>query len=461
MAFNVSSEEDNSNNNSTIISCLDNLKRLGKYEYTKGGVGCNAIRDGMGLCWEAVAANTTLRQSCPRQDGFFDYRKETSRYCNPNGTWVFSRSDFADCLDATNLRYYLIVQNIPHAEQILAVNRVMEMVGIVLSIICISLSLFVFIYHDALRCKRTKIHINFFVAILLHVTIRLVIYVDQLMYEKKSPGESNHASIQFTGLCHTFYILLNYTLTCVFSWMLVEGIYLNILLTYSIFDDNKQKLMILFYFVGWGVPALLTAGWSYAMYAQFGFNQMCWSGYLNMPLYWTMHGPRLVIIVINVLCLLHVIKILRSKLKENKTTEIEQIKKSARAAILLLPLLGLTHVFFFVEAPIINEPIFAAWTFVSSFVTLYQGIYVSVLYCFLNNEVKNVVRRRWLDNVKFGDKFFCLRSSRSQAANRNKRENEANGHDANQKLIGYEMQTSEMTTTRTQVMSMSETEQAV
>ena len=84
---------------------------------------------------------------------------------------MFSLSSLADCLDATNLRYYLIIQNIPvslkrdlwnqsflvlkvvqsfskHAEQILAVNRVMEMVGIVLSIICISLSLFIFIYHE-------------------------------------------------------------------------------------------------------------------------------------------------------------------------------------------------------------------------------------------------------------------------------------------------------------------------
>jgi hypothetical protein len=34
--------------------------------------------------------------------------------------------------------------------------------------------------------------------------------------------------------------------------MLIEGIYLNILLTYSIFDDNKHKLMVFFYFLGWG-----------------------------------------------------------------------------------------------------------------------------------------------------------------------------------------------------------------
>lgn len=46
--------------------------------------------------------------------------------------------------------------------------------------------------------------------------------------------------------------LLEYIQTCNFMWMLNEGIYLNILLTYSIFDNNRSKVIILFYIIGWG-----------------------------------------------------------------------------------------------------------------------------------------------------------------------------------------------------------------
>ena len=35
-------------------------------------------------------------------------------------------------------------------------------------------------------------------------------------------------------------------------WMLNEGVYLNVLLTYSIFENNKKNLIGMFYLVGWG-----------------------------------------------------------------------------------------------------------------------------------------------------------------------------------------------------------------
>lgn len=48
------------------------------------------------------------------------------------------------------------------------------------------------------------------------------------------------------------YAVLEYIQMCNFMWMLNEGAYLNILLTYSVFDDNKKGIMIASYIVGWG-----------------------------------------------------------------------------------------------------------------------------------------------------------------------------------------------------------------
>ena len=49
------------------------------------------------------------------------------------------------------------------------------------------------------------------------------------------------------------YAVLEYIQMCNFMWMLNEGAYLNILLTYSVFDDNKKGIMIGSYIVGWGI----------------------------------------------------------------------------------------------------------------------------------------------------------------------------------------------------------------
>jgi hypothetical protein len=61
-------------------------------------------------------------------------------------------------------------------------------------------------------------------------------------------------------------------------------------------------------------------------------------------------------------------------------------RKGLKAAILLLPLLGIAHIVNFFDPP--KQTIaYTIFTLVSSFLLMYQGFFVSVLYCFLNNEV--------------------------------------------------------------------------
>ena len=100
--------------------------------------------------------------------------------------------------------------------------------------------------------------------------------------------------------------------------------------------------------------------------------------------------------------MINVIRILTNKLRDNRdSSEIVQLRKSAKAAILLLPLLGITHIF----EVYYGEP--SAWTLnlilsvIKAFLVFYQGVFLSILYCFMNNEVKNVIRRHWLSKIKF------------------------------------------------------------
>ena len=59
-----------------------------------------------------------------------------------------------------------------------------------------------------------------------------------------------------------------------------------------------------------------------------------------------------------------------------------------RAAIVLLPLLGITNSLQMVASPIGNGvAAFATWSIVTTFLTSFQGFFVSLIYCFLNQEV--------------------------------------------------------------------------
>ena len=64
-------------------------------------------------------------------------------------------------------------------------------------------------------------------------------------------------------------------------------------------------------------------------------------------------------------------------------------RKAVRAALFLLPLLGITHSLEMFEPPL-DRPaaVFGCYTIVLALLDSFQGFYISVLYCFLNQEVK-------------------------------------------------------------------------
>jgi hypothetical protein len=68
--------------------------------------------------------------------------------------------------------------------------------------------------------------------------------------------------------------LLEYFQLCNFMWMLSEGVYLNILLTCSVFTDANQKAIISFYIIGWGLPAIITIAWSLTLYYSIGIDDV-------------------------------------------------------------------------------------------------------------------------------------------------------------------------------------------
>ena len=62
-------------------------------------------------------------------------------------------------------------------------------------------------------------------------------------------------------------------------------------------------------------------------------------------------------------------------------------RKAVKAAIVLLPLLGVNNFLAMVEAPIDTALKFGLWSYTSHFLIAFQGFFISLLYCFLNGEV--------------------------------------------------------------------------
>lgn len=121
------------------------------------------------------------------------------------------------------------------------------------------------------------------------------------------------------------------------------------------------------------------------------FNRIrCWWGYNFTSIYWILEGPRLAVLLLNFIFLLNIIRVLVVKLRQSHTSDIEQVRKAVRAAIVLIPLLGITNILNMTEAPLHRTAIeFALWSYTTHFLTSFQGLFIATIYCFLNNEVNN------------------------------------------------------------------------
>lgn len=114
----------------------------------------------------------------------------------------------------------------------------------------------------------------------------------------------------------------------------------------------------------------------------------CWWGYNFTSLYWILEGPRLAVLLLNFIFLLNIIRVLIVKLRQTRTSDIEQVRKAVRAAIVLIPLLGITNILNMTEAPLHRTALeFALWSYTTHFLVSFQGFFIAMIYCFLNNEV--------------------------------------------------------------------------
>lgn len=66
-------------------------------------------------------------------------------------------------------------------------------------------------------------------------------------------------------------------------------------------------------------------------------------------------------------------------------------RKAVKAAIVLLPLLGLNNFLAMVQPPLDGIVKFGLVTYTSTFLISFQGFFISLLYCFLNGEVSLIV----------------------------------------------------------------------
>ncbi|XP_052826307.1 PDF receptor isoform X2 [Octopus bimaculoides] len=384
------------------------FEHLGREAFGKGdGLYCNGTFDSI-LCWPATKAGEVVRQKCPRLRGL-DPNRLSERRCGLDGYWLGKyQNETSNTNGWTNYTgcyipevwdvYSKMFVDKPEATKLALKSiaygtRTMEIVGLTISLVSLLISSFVFLYFRSLKCHRTRIHKNLFGAMIIQVVIRLLLYIDQFVSQQESQYLMVDGRLSvitsIPSLCKTVYSLLEYSKTVCFMWMFLEGFYLHNMIVVSVFSGNPNYK--LYYLLGWGSPIVSTGVWATVMI--FYSESSCWLSYYFFPYIWIMDGQRLAVIVINLTFLFNIMRILITKLRESHTNEAETLRKAVKAAIVLLPLLGITNFVVMIEPSQENVALFGTWAYISYFLISFQGFGISLIYCFLNSEVQATLKR--------------------------------------------------------------------
>ncbi|KAJ2954529.1 hypothetical protein O0L34_g2813 [Tuta absoluta] len=381
-----------------------------------GTTYCNATWDSF-LCWPPTAAGAVATQSCPPAR-LSDVNREAFRTCGEEGVWLNKQGNIGNPIGWTNytpcfppevqtlfVKFYE-KQNEKDAHlkfEIAQWTRYMEIVGFCLSLVFLVMSLVIFTHYRSLRNNRTRIHKNLFSAMTMQVLLRLILYFDQA-FIRNSDGQSTYDDVMLRGienipyLCEGCYLLLEYASSVMFDWMFIEGLYLHNVVTANALRERNSHL--LYYAIGYGLPFINILIWAVANAYQYSENPVmrCWYGYNFQELYWILQVPRMAIMLCNFFFLLNIMRVLILKLNQSENTELEKVRKAVRAALVLLPLLGLTNGLNMTEAPLDGEVWqFAIWSYTTHFLRSFQGFFIALIYCFLNGEVRKVLRKSYDD----------------------------------------------------------------
>ncbi|ELK12763.1 Gastric inhibitory polypeptide receptor [Pteropus alecto] len=416
------------------------------------GLACNGSFD-MYVCWDYAAPNATARASCP---WYLPWHHHVAagfvlRQCGSDGQWGPWR-DHSQCenpeKNGTFQDQRLVLERL---QAVYTVGYSVSLATLLLALLILS-----FFRWDPtpspprppatvagtgprfaqrLRCTRNYIHINLFASFMLRAAA--ILTRDRLLPPPgPSPGDQAPPLWnQALAACRTAQIVTQYCVGANYTWLLVEGIYLHSLL--ALVGGSEGGHFRCYLLLGWGglplsrllppypgegIPRVLglagpvrtltaAAGWGAGVGVCTGApalfvipwvivrylyeNTQCWERNDVKAIWWIIRTPILMTILINFIIFIRILGILLSKLRTRQMRCPDYRLRLARSTLTLVPLLGVHEVVF---APVTEEQARGALRLAKLgfeiFFSSFQGLLVSVLYCFINKEVGRVPARR-------------------------------------------------------------------
>ncbi|XP_071827962.1 uncharacterized protein [Apostichopus japonicus] len=253
------------------------------------------------------------------------------------------------------------------------IGSVVTKVGLSISIVALVCALLIyFVLRSTISSARYAIHSNLMVSLLLVAVVFLS------LLERTEPKL----------LCQFTTYLLQYLFLSSFCWMLAEGVHLYRQII-TVFESEKKHTWV-YFAIGWGLPLIfVVAALAFMMTTPVTEEKkICYltndEGHI-----WFVVIPILIIVVINLCILIRVtlvvVKAVKFQAEKESSEKVTQVKAGVRSALLLMPLLGSTHLLSILAS---NNGVMQI---LNDVLNSLQGLFVALFYCAMNSEVRNAI----------------------------------------------------------------------
>ncbi|XP_076264130.1 secretin receptor-like isoform X2 [Rhynchophorus ferrugineus] len=351
-------------------------------------------------CWPPQPANTTAVSPCPSYIQGFLKENNATRQCMENGQWYMlhennTYTNYSTCARSRHTQTFIklnLTENMSDiSENSLKIIKAISETGYTVSLISLLIAFTIMFKIKRLHCARNILHMNLFASFILRSFMHIfrdLTFEDGLGLSKDFITYNNgsrYFHVNYWGInfeCKLIVSLVQYFTTANYSWILMEGLYLNNLILRALFTDSNKNLAYYISF-GWGLPLLVVIPW---VIAKIRFeDKFCWTTNESFKVYAIIAIPTLASVLLNFVLFVVISIVLYKKLKSPVNEDSRRYLKWAKSTLVLVPLFGVNYsvflIFYFMKEELI-------WMICDTLFGSFQGFFVAILYCFLNGEVK-------------------------------------------------------------------------
>ncbi|XP_033007012.1 adhesion G protein-coupled receptor E3-like [Lacerta agilis] len=290
---------------------------------------------------------------------------------SPEGCCLIqSNSTHSECSCQYLSNFAVLMASTP--KQGALILSIISYIGLIISLICLFLSIVTFLFCRSVQNSSTFIHLQLSLC-LFFADLLFLIGIDKT-YNKI--------------LCSVIAGTLQYLFLACFVWMFLEGVNLFIIvknLKVANYSGASKCMKISMYLCGYGLPAMIVGISAAISPGSYGTHYHCW---LNneKSFIWSFLGPVCAIIVVNIVFFCLILKILREKLASlnSDISTLRNTRSLTFKAMAHVFILGVTWCLGLFQFGPLAEVMAYLFTITNSV----QGFFIFLVHCLLNKKVR-------------------------------------------------------------------------